>query len=318
MNQEDSNETHDEKNLEELTHSESEKFDSGVYPSERGLESNRSDGSRGQRGNSDCIGYEEPAELTELSESIQDNEISDETPRGKFALAISNALDFVSMNSSRLCQSVWVNRVVLAISVANNVYVVLQAERNIFDETTAHTTDVVFACSYLFQTLTILMSFRFGAMMRESIFNRLDFIAMLAAWISIAWRSHGAKFNLCSLRLLRLMHPLTRYSTFAVLDAILHTLNDGWAAVGTILALIAASILVLGIVGVYAYSGSFRRRCVWADTLELKVPEQFCTRYAENGAPGLGLHSNCGPLQVCLYSFWQRDHLFFPFYGVGL
>ena len=206
----------------------------------------------------------------------------------------------VSYVSSRICQSVWFNRFFMIISIANNIYIVLQAEKHILNEASSYDLDVLFACAYLIQTMVMISSLRFGALMRESIFNRLDFIATLTAWIQIAGRKRGLNLTLCSLRLMRLMHPLTRYRAFAVLDAILRTLNNGWASVGTILALLAGSILVLGVVGVYAYAGSFRRRCVWADTLQLKIPEQWCSRYAELGSRALmGLHSNCGPLQVC-------------------
>ena len=137
---------------------------------------------------------------------------------------------------------------------------------------------------------------------------------MISTWIQIAGRSRGINFTLCSLRLLRLLHPLTQYGAFSVLDAILHTLNRGWTPVSTMLALITAPVLIQGVVGVYAYAGSFRRRCVWADSMEVKIPEQWCSRYEENS---LGGRARPGQLRAAagLPRHWQprpRVHVLRP------
>ena len=178
----------------------------------------------------------------------------------------------------QICCNPWFNLVFLIIAVIDNVRILLQAETNALSKFSSFYTEVVFASAYLLQALIMVASGRFGSLLRESIFNRLDLVATACAWVQIAVRNQGVSLSLCSLRLLRLMRPLTRYRAFAVLDAILRTLNSGWASIGTILALIIISIILLGVVGVYAYAGSFRRRCVWADNLEIKIPEQWCTR----------------------------------------
>ena len=185
---------------------------------------------------------------------------------------------FVAHNCLQICRNPWFNRIFLLISLANNIIIVLHVDQRLLSETSSSRLDIAFASAYLIQTSIMVASGRFGSLMQESISNRLDLVATVCAWVQIAGRSRGIGLTLSSLRLVRLLHPLTRYRAFAVLDAILRTLNTGWGSVGIILALIVASILFLGVVGVYAYSGAFRRRCVWADSLELKVPEQWCTR----------------------------------------
>ncbi len=78
--------------------------------------------------------------------------------------------------------------------------------------------------------------------------------------------------------------------------------------------------VLFGVLGMEAYSGSFVRRCVWADTLELKIPEEYCKRFDQNdfdklGRYNPGLHNSCGPLQLCLdvgnlnYGFTHFDNM---------
>ena len=73
-------------------------------------------------------------------------------------------------------------------------------------------------------------------------------------------------------------------------------------------------MLAFGIFAIEFYKNSFRRRCVWEDTQELKLPVQWCKTYDQTsidiaaGKTGEGWFSNCGALQRCI------DHGN-PFYG---
>ncbi|EKX33140.1 hypothetical protein GUITHDRAFT_148154 [Guillardia theta CCMP2712] len=44
-----------------------------------------------------------------------------------------------------------------------------------------------------------------------------------------------------------------------------------------------------------------RARKVWADTLQIRWPPQWCKQYEDEGMTSLGLNNNCGPMQACLY-----------------
>lgn len=78
--------------------------------------------------------------------------------------------------------------------------------------------------------------------------------------------------------------------------------------------------VLFGIVGMEAYRGSFSRRCVWADTGQMKIPQQYCKRYDESdllkfGIVDQGFNSNCGFMQLCLdvgapnYGFTHFDNM---------
>jgi hypothetical protein len=264
----------------------------------------------------DCVS--EDGDNSFYQQSVKEDQVTDEEEKDFQNLQSDRSrYDKMVVFFEHVCQSCWFQIIFISISVVHNAYMVIREETRYLGAA-SFALDILFASLYLVETLILIATGRFISLMRESIFNRLDFVAMLSIWIQIAGRSNGINFTLCSLRLLRLLHPLTQYGTFSVLDAILHTLNRGWASVGTMLALIAISTLIQGVVGVYAYAGSFRRRCVWADSMEVKIPEQWCSRYEENslGQRALGVHNNCGPLQVC-HDIGNPDRGFTSFDHVG-
>jgi hypothetical protein len=200
-----------------------------------------------------------------------------------------------------ICRNAWFERFFLFASICHNVYMIARTGSDSL-KPGSQFVDIGFALLYLLQTIMVATSGQLVAYLKENIYNRLDFVAMLTAWIQVIARSGGMTFTLCSLRLLRLMQPLTVYRPFSVLDAILQTLNRGWALIASIVTILIITVVMFGIVGVYGFSESFRRRCVWADNLQIKIPEQYCTRYEGNSYMDQphGLNNNCGPLQLCL------------------
>ena len=99
----------------------------------------------------------------------------------------------------------------------------------------------------------------------------------------------------------RLLRPLLQLELFAGIETIIITLETSVFALLTVIYLVFFMFVLYGIAGMDAYAKSFRRRCVWADALELKQPEQFCKD--DDAIPmgtALGLNSGCGPLQLCL------------------
>lgn len=135
------------------------------------------------------------------------------------------------------------------------------------------------------------------AFLRHS-FNRLDFLAVVSYWISLAMQlsrlensSHVYVFNMLScLRILRLL-GLT-----AGTSIILRSLKKAAPLLVHVAFLICFFWLVFGIVGVQSFKSSLRRTCVWVGddgsgqnfTLNI-APEniQFCGGYldAVSGAP---------------------------------
>jgi len=135
------------------------------------------------------------------------------------------------------------------------------------------------------------------AFLRHS-FNRLDFVAVVAYWISFAMQVGGLEtsrhvyvFNmLSSLRILRLLGLTTGTSI------ILRSLKKAAPLLVHVAFLIGFFWLIFGIVGVQSFKSSLRRTCVWVgddgsgQNYSLNVaPEniQFCGGYldAVTGAP---------------------------------
>ena len=179
-------------------------------------------------------------------------------------------------------------------------------------------------------------------------YNKLDILALSAYIYETVSLSLGlSSFTMRGLRLVRLMKPLGRLALFTDLETIFHAFGMALRPMATVLLFIWFILILFGIMGMSIYDASFRRRCVWADTLQVKVPEQFCHRVQENldcasnvsaaaecdligsrpekGPEWLGqmdktkepqsVDNNCGPLQLCLDTanpnrgFTSFDHL---------
>ena len=173
-------------------------------------------------------------------------------------------------------------------------------------------------------------------------YNKLDIIALAAyvyETISVVLMGSASTFSLRGFRLMRLLKPLGQIGVFSDLETIFHAFGQALIPMATVLMFIWFVLVLFGIMGVAVWgtSASFRRRCVWADTLEIKAPEQYCKRVElfheypdcstqlflpvvnetgceKNMLEGsdrkgtlagferqpAGLDNSCGPLQLCL------------------
>ena len=116
-------------------------------------------------------------------------------------------------------------------------------------------------------------------------YNKLDIIALLAYIYETAAQmvfKSSSQFSLRGLRLMKLLKPLGQIGVFSDLETIFHTFSHSIKPMATVLLFIWFVLILFGIMGMAIYGdSSFRRRCVWADTLEIKAPEQFCKRIEE-------------------------------------
>jgi hypothetical protein len=131
------------------------------------------------------------------------------------------------------------------------------------------------------------------------VYNKLDFIATLAYPLEIASSLvTDNTFSLRALRLFRLLLPISQLWIFSDLEIIFHAIASALLPMITVLALIFFVFLLLGIMGMSLFGeGSFRRRCVWADDMTVKLPEALCWR---DDNAGLSDGGSCGPFQLCV------------------
>ncbi|KAF2761827.1 calcium-channel protein CCH1 [Pseudovirgaria hyperparasitica] len=126
------------------------------------------------------------------------------------------------------------------------------------------------------------------AFLRHS-FNRLDFLAVIAFWISFAMsitgiesRKHAYLFRMLScLRILRLLN-MTSGTT-----VILRSLKKAAPLLVNVAFLICYFWLLFAIVGVQSFKASLRRHCVWTDPLGVELDQfdnenQFCGGFRDN------------------------------------
>jgi hypothetical protein len=213
-----------------------------------------------------------------------------------------------------LTASPWYNNFMLLLACADSALLVIEAEGEISGVVEYST--IVFSSLY-----TIDIGFRFYAwgvsggkmaFMRQNTYNKIDLIVTVICWVEIILgRVAFFGFTIRSIKLLRLLQPLTRFITFAGVEAVLKTVEVGFLALGTVVYLMLFFFVVFGVVGMEAYSGSFNRRCVWADSYpnwEVKQPEQWCKRFDKRKFElgrfpsefDNGLNNNCGPFQLCV------------------
>ena len=145
-----------------------------------------------------------PSETRETSFHGDSDQANEEVEVDQILQPDESRHEKLALFSARLCQHHWFQIVFLCVSVVHNVYMVVREETRYLGAA-SFDLDILFASLYLVQTLFMVASCRFTSLMRESIFNRLDFVAMISTWIQIAGRSQGINFTLCSLRLLRLL-----------------------------------------------------------------------------------------------------------------
>ena len=174
-------------------------------------------------------------------------------------------------------------------------------------------------------------------------YNKLDFIATVSYVPEIIYIGiYGqTQFSFRAFRLMRLLKPLGQTAFFSDLETIFHTFGESMKPMATVLSLIVFVLVLFCIIGMSFWGqAAFRRRCVWADTLALKIPEQYCERGSAVEFPGctaygalnpayfrgpqqgmnpaclarkdatsftadllrpeLGLDNSCGPFQLCL------------------
>jgi hypothetical protein len=184
-------------------------------------------------------------------------------------------------------------------------------------------------------------------------YNKLDVISLLHYFyetISTLRAGNATSLSLRGLRLTRLFKPLSKLIVFSELDTIFISIGKSLKPMATVLLFIWFVMVLFGIIGMTIWGkGSFRRRCVWVDTLDIKLPEQSCKRdqlfvgfpyctkpplnmknnsacfanttsqrkqaTAREDRQPAGLDNSCGPFQLCLdignpnLGFTSFDHL---------
>ena len=133
--------------------------------------------------------------------------------------------------------------------------------------------------------------------------NRIQVVVLLSSIaetaLALAPSLNAATFTLRGFGMFRLFRFLMQVETFASLNMFLFTAQKGSLPLGTVVSVLILFMVFLGVIGMATFRSSFRRRCVWADTLELKSPEQWCKRFHRRDDP-IAIHNNCGPLQMCV------------------
>ena len=201
----------------------------------------------------------------------------------------------------------------------------------------------VFWCELILKSLAFGFTGGKFAYWTNDFYNKSDIVAT-ATYIPeiivvLFWGQSNFSFR--GLRLLRLLKPLGQLGLFSDLETVWHAFGDSMKPMATVMALIGFVTILFCIIGMSFWGrAAFRRRCVWADTLAVKLPEQFCHRgdsvvydscrgygplnpeffrgpqQGENppcerindpstylaGAdrPELTLDNSCGPFQLCL------------------
>jgi hypothetical protein len=122
---------------------------------------------------------------------------------------------------------------------------------------------------------------RFSWFTQDS-FNKLDVFALLAYFyetLNAVALGGTLSLSLRGLRLIRLMQPIGQLRIFSELGTVFESLGLALMPMLTVLLFIWFILILFGIMGMSIWGkASFRRRCVWADTLEIKQPETFCKR----------------------------------------
>lgn len=204
----------------------------------------------------------------------------------------------------------WFERFFLFVALADNVLIVLAGELKF--GSWFHFTSIGFAALYSIEV--ILKSWAWGmfggkmSYWNSNIFNRFDALVAVAAWAEVVAGYLAFDYTIRSIKLYRLLKPLIQFVFFQGLEAIMTTLEAGAIALGTVIYLMIFFFVLFGVAGMELYAGSYSRKCVWADTGQVRVPDRYCKRFDQEEhlnipgnyfTPGLTLNNNCGPMQVC-------------------
>jgi len=172
-------------------------------------------------------------------------------------------------------------------------------------------------------------------------YNKIDVIALgfyIIETVMSMTVGNSTNLSLRGFRTIRLLQPLANLDIFSDLEIIFDAFAQAILPMTTVLLFIWFILILFAIMGMAVWGqSSFRRRCVWADTLAIKTPEVLCkrneffwefpncvtllggdlratTQCAKNPTKPAdragtlagqedahrGLDSNCGPLQLCL------------------
>jgi hypothetical protein len=175
----------------------------------------------------------------------------------------------------------------------------------------------------------------------QDFYNKIDIIALGSYIIETVMTmtvGNSTNLSLRGFRTIRLLKPLANLDIFSDLEIIFDAFAQAILPMTTVLLFIWFILILFAIMGMAVWGqSSFRRRCVWADTLAIKTPEVLCkrnedfwdfpncvallggdlratTQCAKNPTNPAersgtlagpedahrGLDSNCGPMQLCL------------------
>ena len=211
-----------------------------------------------------------------------------------------------------LVSSKWFARFFVMLIVVDNAFTVVADTYN-WDVNMAF--NFFFASLYLVEVVCKVTAWgMFGgtaSYWNENIFNRVDIIVTIASWIEVGLYYIGREVSLRPFKMMRLLKVLYVFEFFHGLEDVVHTMEVGSIALGTVLYLILFFYVLFGVMGMELLENSYSRRCYWADTGEQVKPEKYCKRFdqkylLQKGAatgkmpgPGMLLNNNCGSLQVC-------------------
>ena len=226
----------------------------------------------------------------------------------------------------KLTSQTWFDRFFLFVAIVDNVLIIIDGELNLGDWTIF--SDIGFASMYTIEVVLKVWAWgMFGGKMsfwNSNVFNRFDVLVAVAAWLEIAAKFLEFDYTIRSIKLYRVLKPLIHFVFFNGLESIMETMELGAVALGTVMYLMIFFFVLFGVVGMELFAGSYNRKCVWADTGEVRMPERYCKRYDEKEllsvegsyfSPGMSLNNNCGPMQVCQdvgamnYGFTNYDNM---------
>ncbi|CAG8601362.1 11080_t:CDS:2, partial [Dentiscutata heterogama] len=119
-----------------------------------------------------------------------------------------------------------------------------------------------------------------AAFLRHS-FNRIDLVAIICYWIDLVLTFYGVSHvyvfkALSTLRSLRLLTVTSGGST------ILQSLKTSAPLLANVMTFISFFFVIISIIGIQAFKGSFRRQCVWVDpsgNSNFTLTQQWCGGY---------------------------------------
>lgn len=160
-------------------------------------------------------------------------------------------------------------------------------------------------------------SFTFFWNSKDRVFNRIDFVVMLSAWLEIVFSIYYGVgvpqqrlFVLRPLRLFKVVH--VTYSAFGMswLDGFYSCFREFRVYLFAGLTLLLSTLLGTSAVYLHMYGGVYSRRCISIATGEAMLPETWCAAPAQSGTAG-----TCPPPFACRevgspgWGYAHFDHL---------